>query len=152
MCVRVGVCGRNTLNQTCHHPRANFFFILLVFLRMVMFNDVSGFVCVNVLPCTLAWAACVCMHVRACVCLPCLSVHGCRLSDVVSLIYFPSSLFTSQSDIHPAHIYPYLNRHIIIICMCLRSTSVNARVGRSLCARRRVYVGVYICDCLPACV
>lgn len=166
VCVRVGVCGRNTLNQTCHHPRANFFFILLVFLRMVMFNDVSGFVCVNVLPCTLAWAACVCMHVRACVCVYLVSVHGCRLSDVVSLIYFPSSLFTSQSDIHPAHIYPYLNRHIIIICMCvrvftryhvylymcLRSTIVNARVGRSLCARRRVYVGVYICDCLPACV
>lgn len=92
--------------------------------------------------------ACMCVHV----CVYLVSVHGCRLSDVVSLIYFPSSLFTSQSDIHPAHIYPYLNRHIIIICMCLRSTSVNARVGRSLCARRRVYVGVYICDCLPACV
>ena len=43
-------------------------------------------------------------------------------------------------------------RYHAYLCTCLRSTSVNARVGRSLCACRRVYVGVYICDCLPACV
>lgn len=128
----------------------------------MMFQVLCVWMCCHALLPGQLVCACMCVHV----CVYLVSVHGCRLSDVVSLIYFPSSLFTSQSDIHPAHVYPYLNRHIIIICMCvrvftryhvylymcLRSTSVNARVGRSLCARRRVYVGVYICDCLPACV
>ena len=81
MCVRVGVCGRNTLNQTvtvCHHPRLISSVSCLCFFVLEMSVDVSGFfgakVCVNVLPCTLARAACACMHVRAYVCVFTLSL------------------------------------------------------------------------------
>lgn len=63
--------------------------------------------------CTLCTLVCVC------VCLPSLTVHDCLLSDFVCFIYFPSSLFTSQSDIHPAHVYTDLNTHVICVCVCV---------------------------------
>ncbi len=89
---------------------------------------------------------CVCVYVCMCVCLPCLSVHGCLLSDFVSFIYFPSSVFTSQSDIHPAHVYADLNRHIscvwVSVCVCV---VVCDRVYLHLRLQVWMYVWVGVC-------
>lgn len=109
---------------------------------------------------------CVCMRVCVCVRLPSLTVHDCLLSDFVCFIYFPSSLFTSQSDIHPAHVYTDLNTHVICVCVCVRSSVTMSVCLRSAAVCIRVYkcarcgsecgwlLPILFCvwDCLRVCV
>lgn len=86
---------------------------------------------------------CVCMRVCVCVRLPSLTVHDCLLSDFVCFIYFPSSLFTSQSDIHPAYVYTDLNTHVICVCVC-----VCAVICDHVCVfevRGRLYSCLQVC-------
>lgn len=51
----------------------------------------------------------------ACVCLPCLPVHDSLLSPTVCSIYFLCGLFTSQSEIHHAHVHTDPNRNVCVL-------------------------------------
>lgn len=144
MCVPAYVCDgvhcRRRLNDTdtvSHHAR------LICFSVCVFVSKYA-----NVYPMFQVYKAKVCACARCallcvCVCLPSLTVHDCLLSDFVCFIYFPSSLFTSQSDIHPAHVYTDLNTHVICVCVC-----VCAVICDHVCVfevRGRLYSCLQVC-------
>lgn len=119
VCVCVHVFGRKTQNQRddCDSSSVpNFFFGLCFCLSMKMF-----------ILCSLRFMKqkCVCKCCYALLSWECVCVclHDCLQSDLVSFIYFSSSLFTRQSDVGAAHVHTDLNRHIIWVmdsrsCTC----------------------------------
>lgn len=146
MCVHAYVCDgvhcRRRLNDTdtvSHHARLICFSVCVFVSKYAnvypMFQVYKAKVCA----CARCALLCVCVCVSVCVCLPSLTVHDCLLSDFVCFIYFPSSLFTSQSDIHPAHVCTDLNTNVICVCVCVWSSVTMSVCLRSAAVCIRVY-------------